>query len=227
MQRLDACGRGRGARPRPPPRAGVLLFRRRPSVGGCGSPPRGLRYLREEGRESGGAVGSRRARWGGGCVLVGGRAREGDEGAVSSAAESHRAADRAEERPGLAKVGRGARGARGDGGAAVSGGARTPLGGDESRRASSTGANPGGGGGERHIVPSRPNRTGTGPAGGIPGGRAGLGTGAPGPGSLVVVGRRGGHRAGLWAAPGEGGRGRAGRARGRTLRGPRGRGEGS
>ena len=194
---------------------GVLLFARRPSVGGCGSPPRGLRYLREEGRESGGAVGARRARWGGGgggCGLVGGCAREGDGGAVSSAAERHRAADRAEERPGLAKVGRGARGARGVGGAAVSGGARTPLGGDESRRASSTGANPGGGGGERHAVPSRPNRTGTGPAGWIPGGRAGLGTGAPGPGSLVVVGRRGGDRAGPWAAAGEGGawKGRAG-----------------
>ena len=202
-----------------------------PAVGGCGSPPRRLRYLREEGRESGGAVGARRARWGGGggggCGLVGGCAREGDRGAVSSAAERHRAADRAEERLGLAKVGRGARGARGVGGAAVSAGARTPLGGDESRRASSTGANPGGGGGERHTVPSRPNRTGTGPAGGIPGGRAGLGTGAPGPGSLVVVGWRGGDRAGLWAAAGEGGRGRAGRARGRTPRGPRGLGEGS
>ena len=59
--------------------------------------------------------------------------------------------------------------------------------------------------GERHAVPSRPNRTGTGPAGWIPGGRAGLGTGAPGPGSLVVVGRRGGDRAGPWAAAGEGG----------------------
>ena len=207
---------------------GVLLFARRPSVGGCGSPPRGLCYLREEGRESGGAVGARRARWGGGgCGLVGVRAREGDEGVVSSAAERHRAADRAEERPGLVKVGRGAQGARGVGGAAVSSGARTPLGGDESRRASSTGANPGGGGGERHAVPSRPNRTGTGPAGWIPGGRAGLGTGAPGPGSLVVVGRRGGDRAGPWAVAGEGGRGRAGRARGRTPRGPRGLGEGS
>ena len=209
---------------------GVLLFARRPSIGGCGSSPRGLRYLREEGRESGGAVGARRARGGGGgggCGLVGGCAREGDGGAVSSAAERHRAADRAEEWPGLAKVGRGARGARGVGGAAVRGGARTPLGGDESRRASSTGANPGGGGGERHAVPSRPNRTGTGPAAGIPGGRAGLGSGAPGPGSLVVVGRRGGDRAGLWAAAGEGWRGRAGRARGRTPRGPRGLGEGS
>ena len=209
---------------------GVLLFARRPSVGGCGSPPWGLRYLREEGRESGGAVGARRARLGGGgghCGLVGGRAREGDGGAVSSAAERHCAADRADERPGLTKVGRGARGARGVGGAAVSGGARTPLGGDKSRRASSTGANPGGGGGERHAVPSRPNRTGTGPAGWIPGGRAGLGTGGPGPGSLVVVGRRGGDRAGPWVAAGEGGRRRAGRARGRTPRGPRGLGEGS
>ena len=73
----------------------------------------------------------------------------------------------------------------GGGGGLWAGGARTPLGGDESRRASSTGANPSGGGGERHAVPSRPNRTGTGPTGGIPGGRAGLGTGAPGPGSLV------------------------------------------
>ena len=43
----------------------------------------------------------------------------------------------------------------------------------------------------------------------------------------MVVGRRGGDRAGLWAAAGEGGRGRAGRARGRTPRGPRGLGEGS
>ena len=163
----------------------------------------------------------------GGCGLVGGRAREGDGGAVSSATERHRAANRAEERPGLAKVGRGARGARGVGGAAVSGGARNPLGGDESRRASSTGANLGGGGVERHAVPSRANRTGTGPAGWIPGGRAGMGTGAPGPGSMVVVGQRGGDRAGPWVAAGEGGRGRAGRARGRTPRGPRGLGEGS
>ena len=112
-------------------------------------------------------------------------------------------------------------------GATVSGGVRTPLGGDESRRASSSGANPGGGGGKRHAVPSRPNRTGTGPAGWIPGGRAGLGSGAPGPGSLVLVGRRGGDRAGPWAAAGEGGWGRAGRARGRPPRGPRGLGEGS
>ena len=81
--------------------------------------------------------------------------------------------------------------------------------------------------GVRHAVPSRPNRTGTGPAGWIPGGRAGLGTGAPGPGSLVVVGRRGGDRAGFRAAAGEGGRGRAGRARGQIQRGPRGLGEGS
>ena len=59
---------------------------------------------------------------GGGCGLVGGRAREGDGGAVSSAAERHRAADRAEERPGLAKVGRGARALE------VSGGPRSAVG---------------------------------------------------------------------------------------------------
>ena len=81
--------------------------------------------------------------------------------------------------------------------------------------------------GERLTVPSRPNRTGTGPAGWIPGGRAGLGTGALVPGSLAVVGRRGGDRAGPWAAADEGGRGRAGLSRGRTPRGPWGLGEGS
>ena len=66
--------------------------------------------------------------------------------------------------------------------------------------------------GERLAVPSRPNRTGTGPAGGIPGGRAGLGTGAPGPGSREFAGRRGGDRAGPRAVAGEGGawEGRAG-----------------
>ena len=168
--------------------------------GGAGGPAGGRRRPREPH-----SMGSAFTYGGGGCGLAGGCAREGDGGAVSSPAERHRAANRAEEQPGVAKVGRGARGARGVGGAAVGDGARTPLGGDETRRASSTGANPGGGGGERHAVPSRPNRTGTGPAGGIPGGRAGLGTGAPGPGSLVVVGRRGGDRAGIWAAAGEGG----------------------
>ena len=229
MQRNDACGRGKGCKAWTPTACGGSSCSQggRPSAAAAAHPGAFATSERRGGRVGG--------RWGhgvhvgggGGCGLVGGRAREGDGGAVSLAAERHRAADRAEERPGLAKVGRGARGARGVGGGAVSGGARTPLGGDESRRASSTGANPGGGGGERLAVPSRPNRTGTGPAGWIPGGRAGLGAGAPGPGSLVVVGRRGGDRADPWVAAGEGGRGRAGRARGRTPRGPRGLGEGS
>ena len=48
---------------------GVLLFVRRPPVGGRVSPPRGLRYLTDEGPESGGAVGARRARWGGGGAV--------------------------------------------------------------------------------------------------------------------------------------------------------------
>ena len=211
---------GAGAQPCGAAQGRSSVGLRRGAARGCAGVQRGAAYGRwGHGVHVGGGGG-------GGCGLVVGCVREGDGGAVSSAAERQRAADRAEERPGLAKFGRGARGARCVGGATVSGGARTPLGGDESHRASSTGANPGGGGGERHAVPSRPNRTTTGPAGGIPGGRAGLGTGAPGPGSPVVVGRRGGDRAGLWAAAGEGGRGRAGRARGRTPRGPRGLGEG-
>ena len=130
---------------------------------------------------------------GGGCGLVGGCAREGDGGALSSAAERHCAADRAEERPGLAKVGRGARGARGVGGAAVSGGARTLLGGDKSRGASSTGANPGGGGGGAPRQPLR-GRTGPGraPPEGYRGGGGGWAPGLRGPGPWW-----------LWAGAGE------------------------
>ena len=142
-----------------------------------------------------GAVGARRAHSGrgeGGCGLVGGCAREGDGGAVSSAAERHRAADRAEERPGLAIVGRGARGARGVRGAAFSGGARTPLGGDECRRASSTGPNRGGGGGERHAVVRGRTGPGRAPPEGYRGGGRGWAPGLRGPGPWW-----------LWAGAGE------------------------
>ena len=159
--------------------------RLRQPTSGASLPERG-------GRESGGGLGHgvHAGGGGGGCGLVGGCAREGDGGAVSSAAERHRAADRAEERPGLAKVGRGARGARGVGGAAVGGGARTPLGGTNPAERHPRGANPGGGGGS--ATPSPRGRTGPGrPRRRDTGGRAGLGTGAPGPGSPVVVGRRG------------------------------------
>ena len=152
------------------------------------------------------------ARGEGGGLWAGWRARARGGGvAVCSAASATVRLTGEEGRPGLAKVGRGARGARGAGGHGQRRGphparrGRIPpsiIHGGESwwRR------------GERHAVPSRPNRTGTGPAGWIPGGRAGLGTEAPGPGSLVVVGRRGGDRAGSWAAAGEGGawKGRAG-----------------
>ena len=87
-------------------------------------------------------------------------------------------------RPGLAKVGRGARGAAGDGGAADGDGARTPLGGDESRRAPSTGANPGGGRGG--ATPSPRGRTGPGRA--PPEGHRGGGLGwAPGSEARVPV----------------------------------------
>ena len=79
------------------------------------------------------------------------------------------------------------------------------------------------------VTPSPQGRTGPrrAPPEGYRGGGRGWAPGLRGPGSLVVVGRRGGDRAGLWAAAGEGGRGRAGRARGRAPRGPRGLSEGS
>ena len=129
-------------------------------------------------------------------------------------------------RPGLAKVGRGARGAAGDGGAADGDGARTPLGGDESRRAPSTGANPGGGGGS--ATPSPRGRTGPGraPPEGHRGGGLGWAPGlrGPGPGSAWAGAWETGRALGL--RPG-GGRGwRAVLARGRIPRGPRGLGEG-
>ena len=110
-------------------------------------------------------------------------------------------------RPGLAKVGRGARGAAGDGGAADGDGARTPLGGDESRRASSTGANPGGGGGS--ATPSPRGRTGPGraPPEGHRGGGLGWAPGlrGPGPGSAWAGAWETGRALGL--RPGGGGAG--------------------
>ena len=133
----------------------------------------------------------------------------------------------AEERTGLAKVGRGARGARVDGGAAVSDGARTPLGGDESRRASSTGANPGGGGGSASPSPRGRTAPGWAPPEGYRGGGRGWAPGLWGPGSGSSRAGAGetGRAVGLRLV--RGGRGRAGLARGRTPRGPRGPGEGS
>ena len=149
---------------------GVLLSATRLPVGGYGGTPR-WRWLPVKGSGGrGGAVGAgvaagaRRVRGGGGggavSVRVGVRARGWGCGELSRRAPPVRLTG-AEERLRLAKVGRGARGARGAG-AAVSDGARTPLGGDESRRASSTGANPGGGGGS--AAPSPRGRTGPGRA---------------------------------------------------------------
>ena len=95
-----------------------------------------------------------------GCVRGGVRAGVGGE--ISSAAEHHRAADRGkgatgagQSRPGSPRRSQGR-------GAVVSDGARTMLGGDESHRAPSTGANPGGGGGS--ATPSPCSRTGPGRA---------------------------------------------------------------
>ena len=163
---------------------------------------------------------------GGGAVgrLAGARARGWGSGVLSR--ERHRSADRGGGAAGAGQSRPGSPGRPRRWGPRSAEGARAPLGGDESRRASSTGANPGGGGGKRHAVPSRPNRTGTGPAGWIPGGRAGLGSGAPGPGTLVAVGRRGGDRAGLWAAAGEGGAWKGPAGSGANPEGPPGAGRG-
>ena len=120
----------------------------------------------------------------------------------------------ASARPGLGEVGPGARGAAGGGGAADGHGARTPLGGDESRRASSTGANPGGGGGS--ASPSPRGRTGPGraPPEGYRGGGWGWAPGlwGPGPGSSRAGAGETGRALGLRLVSGGGGawEGRAG-----------------
>ena len=126
--------------------------------------------------------------------------------------ERHRSADRGrgaagvgQSRPG--SLGRPRRWAK------VSGGARTPLGGDESRRASSTGANPGGGGGS--ATPSPRGRTGPGraPPDGYRGGGRGWAPGlrGPGPGSAWAgaggTGRASGLRLVRGGAEGPGGLG--------------------
>ena len=175
-------------------------------------------------------MGARRARWGGGGGLLAGgwvRARGGQGcGELSRRASScgrpgGGAAGAGQSRPGSPKRSRcqGGRGQRW-------GPHPTPRGrippsiihGGESwwRQGGS-------------ATPSPRRRTGPGraPPEGNGGGERGLAPGLQGRGSLVVVGRRGADQAGLWAAAGEGGRGRAGRARGRTPRGPRGLGEGS
>ena len=114
---------------------------------------------------------------------------------MSSAAERHRAADRGRGAAGAGQSRPGSPGRSRSRGAAVSGGARTPLGGDESRRASSTGANPGGGGGS--ATPSPRGRTGPGraPPDGYRGGGRGWAPGLRGPGPWW-----------LWTGAGETGR---------------------
>ena len=133
------------------------------------------------------------------------RARSGGRGLVRSAAERHRAAVRSE-----CAAGAGLSRPWSPGRRRRLGGCGRPRGPHPARRGRIPSSVIHGGEswwrrGERLAVPSRPNRTGTGPAGGIPGGRAGLGSGALGPGSREFVGRRGGDRAGPWAAAGVGG----------------------
>ena len=153
----------------------------------------------EGGRGGGGAGGGE-----GGCVR-GLASMRGGGGAVSSAAERHRAADRGSEVAGAGQRRPGSPGRLWCGGGAVSDGARTPLGGDESRRAPSTGANPGGGGGS--ASPSPRGRTGPGrtPPDGYRGGGRGWvpGLWGPGPGSSRAGAGETGQA--LWATAGEGG----------------------
>ena len=146
---------------------------------------------------------------------------------MSSAAERHRAADRGRGAVGAGQSRPGSPGRSWSRGAAVSDGARTPLGGDESRRASSTGANPGGGGGS--TTPSPHGRTGTGraPPDGYRGGGRGWAPGlrAPGPRWLWAGAGETERAPGLRLVRRGAWKGQAGS--GRTPRGARGLGEGS
>ena len=210
---------------------GVLLFARRPSVGGCGSPPGGLRYLREEGRESGGAVGARRARLGGGGggLRAGGWVRA--RGGRGCGEPSRRASPCG--RPGGGAAGAGQSRPGSPGRSRCRGGRGQRWGPHPARRGRIPPSIIHGGeswwrrGGS--AAPSPRGRTGPGraPPDGYRGGGRGWAPGLRGPGPWW-----------LWAGAGEtgralglrlvrGGRGRAGRARGRTPRGPRGLGEGS
>ena len=230
MQRHDACSTGRGGQGLDPHRVwGVPSSPRRPPVGGCGSPPRWRRQPVKKERGCGGEEGPgvHAGRGGGGGLWAGGwvRARGGGVAVCSAASATVRLTGE-EGRPGLAKVGRGARGARGAGGHGQRWGP-APR---------SAGTNPA----EHHprgrilveaggsATPSPRGRTGPGraPPDGYRGGGRGWAPGLRGPGPWW-----------LWAGAGEtgrapglrlvrGGRGRAGRARGRTPRGPRGLGEG-
>ena len=132
----------------------------------------------------------------------------------------------AEERPGLAKVGRGAWGARGDGGP------RSAMG----PAPRSAGTNPAerhprgrilveAGGAPRRPLAAEPDRDG--PPEGFWGGGRGWAPGlwGPGPGSSRAGAGETGRALGLQLV--RGGRERAGLARGRTPRGPRGLSEGS
>ena len=102
---------------------------------------------------------------------------------MSSTAERHRAADRGRGAAGAGQSRPGSPGRSWSRGAAVSDGARTPLRGDESRRASSTGANPGGGGGSASLSPRGRTGPGRAPPDGYRGGGRGWAPGhlCPGP----------------------------------------------
>ena len=226
MQCHDAYSKGKEGQGLDPHHVwGVPLSAKCPPVGGCGSPPWWRRLPAKKERGCGGEEGHgvRAGRVGG--LWGGWRARARGVGvAVCSAASVTVRLTGEEGRPGLAKVGRGARG----GGAGGHGQRRGPHPARLGRIPPSIIH-----GGEswwrRGEAPRRPlaaEPDGTGPAGWIPGGRAGLGSGAPGPGTLVAVGRRGGDRAGLWAAAGEGGAWKGRTGSGANPKGPPGAGRG-
>ena len=125
---------------------------------------------------------------------------------MSSAAERHRVADRGRGAAGAGQSRPGSPSAHGDGGATVSDGARTPLGGGESRRAPSTGASSGGRGGS--ASPSPRGRTGprrAPPEGYREGGRGWApGLWGPGPGSSWAGGGETGRALGLRVVRGGG-----------------------
>ena len=118
MQRHDASSMGKGRQGLDPHRVwGVLLSARRPPVGGCGSPPRWRRQPEKKERGCGGEAGHGVHAGRGGGLWAGWWARAGGGGvAVCSAASATVRLTGEEGRPRLAKVGRGAQGARGVGG---------------------------------------------------------------------------------------------------------------
>ena len=229
MQCHDACSRGKEGQGLDPHRVwGVPFSARCPPVGGCGSPPRWRRLpVKKEGGCGGEEGHGVHAGRGGGAVgrLAGARARGWGSGVLSR--ERHCSADRGggAAGPGQSRPGSPGRPRRW--------GPRSA----EGPAPRSAGTNPA----EHHprgrilveaggsATPSPRGRTGPGraPPDGYRGGGRGWAPGLRGPGPWWLWAGAGGTGRASGLRLVRGGRGRAGRARGRTPRGPRGLGEGS